>query len=77
MFYAEDLPLWAYIVTVAVGSMVFLHQQKQTAARQERQMAELESRLLHRLDAIERKLKEADQVQEPRARFRLIRNAEN
>jgi len=76
MFHAEDLPLWAYIVTVAVGSIVFFHQQRQSALRHEERIAQLEARLLGRLDALERKLKEAGPGQEIRPRFRLIRTAD-
>lgn len=76
MFNPEDLPLWAYIVTVAVGSALFLHQQKQSAYRQERRIAELEARLLSRLEALDRKLVRAEPEQETRPRFRLIRAAD-
>lgn len=73
MFNTEDLPLWAYILTVAVGSAMFLHQQKQATEKHHRRLAELEARLLSRLDAIERKIASESEEEENRPRFRLLR----
>ena len=71
MFNAEDLPLWAYIVTVAVGSAAFFHQQRQAAEKHGRQLAQLEERLMNRIDSLEKTL--AGEQQELRPRFRLLR----
>ena len=74
MFSAEDLPIWIYILTVGVGSAMFLHRQRQDSQNLRRQILDLESRLQARFDELERELQ--PEASQPRSRFKLVRSSD-
>jgi sensor domain CHASE-containing protein len=73
MFSAEDLPIWVYILTIAVGSAMFMHRQRQDNRDLQRRLAALESRMQKRFDDLQRELR--PNATESRSRFKLVRSS--
>jgi hypothetical protein len=75
MISTSDLPFWTYVLTVAIGSMLFLHRQREESRELQKQLREMEARLHARFESIEQELHPEMQPQTPPRRvFRLIRS---